>query len=204
VPFRQAIVQSLPAVAPQSRRRADAIAAELRALLGADPAVVPVARLLDAQRKMQSRHGDPRTGEPAFQLVADGELVAPDPIAAARAVPMLAGTTADEAAAMLDGDAVAATRELFDVPTDRLADHVAGQGELVQRYRFCWAPPGAPYGACHCMELPVLFGTGPAWRDAPMLAGQQPPAELVGRVQDIWSGFVRGELRPVPLLTIEE
>jgi hypothetical protein len=39
----------------------DGPAAELRGCTGADPATVPVERLLDAQQQVQARHGDRRT-----------------------------------------------------------------------------------------------------------------------------------------------
>ncbi|GIL25403.1 carboxylesterase family protein [Actinocatenispora comari] len=196
VGFQQAIVQSMPGIVPQTTDRARLLAAELRGCTGADPATVPVERLLDAQQQVQACHGDRRTMEPAFQLVADGSLVAADPVDAASPVPMLVGTTRDETAAMFDTDIAETTRELFERPTDRLVRRWVADRTPVQRYRFDWRPAGAPYGACHCIELPVLFGTGPAWHDAPMLAGQQPPPALVHRVQDLWSGFVRGERRP--------
>jgi para-nitrobenzyl esterase len=58
-------------------------------------------------------------------------------------------------------------------------------------YRFDWRPPG-PLGACHCVELPFVFGTRHAWREAPMLAGADPlPDPLVSAVQDAWAAFVR-------------
>jgi para-nitrobenzyl esterase len=62
-------------------------------------------------------------------------------------------------------------------------------------YRFDWHPPGSPLGACHCIELPFVFGTLPAWREAPMLAGAA-PADLVRSTQSAWSAFARdGRLR---------
>ncbi|MFD1936601.1 hypothetical protein ACFSKW_34525 [Nonomuraea mangrovi] len=48
---------------------------------------------------------------------------------------------------------------------------------------------GSPYGACHCIELPFVFGDPAPWRQAPMLGGEMPDA-LVAEVQRAWSGFV--------------
>lgn len=72
----------------------------------------------------------------------------------------------------------------------RLAAGRAAAGERVYGYRFDWQPAGSPFGACHCIELPFVFGNPAAWREAPMLAGQQ-PAGLVDAVQAAWIAFVR-------------
>jgi para-nitrobenzyl esterase len=77
-----------------------------------------------------------------------------------------------------------------------------GRGGCV--YRFDWHPPGSPLGACHCIELPFVFGTLPAWRAAPMLAGGAPPG-LVRTTQAAWVSFARhgdpggGHLPPWPV-----
>lgn len=60
-------------------------------------------------------------------------------------------------------------------------------------YRFDWAPPGAPFGACHCIELPYLFGTAGAWSDAPMLGPRRMVDDALGeRLRSVWTGFARG------------
>lgn len=73
---------------------------------------------------------------------------------------------------------------------DRLAAARAATGERVYGYRFDWRPTGSPFGACHCLELPFVFGNPTAWHDAPMLAGQFPVA-LAEAVQAAWIAFVR-------------
>jgi para-nitrobenzyl esterase len=60
-------------------------------------------------------------------------------------------------------------------------------------YQFDWAPAGARFSACHCLELPFVFGTLDAWREAPMLAGAD-PGEQAGLVADLspaWTAFTR-------------
>lgn len=44
----------------------------------------------------------------------------------------------------------------------------ANHGRIRVR-RINWSPPGAPLGACHCIELPLLLGLPGSWSDAPML-----------------------------------
>jgi para-nitrobenzyl esterase len=58
-------------------------------------------------------------------------------------------------------------------------------------YRLDWAPRGAPLGACHCMDLPLLLGTPDAWVGAPMLGPHPDPVDhlLARRVRGLWSRF---------------
>ncbi|MGH3876854.1 MAG: carboxylesterase/lipase family protein, partial [Actinophytocola sp.] len=60
-------------------------------------------------------------------------------------------------------------------------------------YRFDWAPAGAPFGASHCLELPFVFGTLDAWREAPMLAGADPADQmaLADAMAPAWAAFAR-------------
>jgi para-nitrobenzyl esterase len=75
----------------------------------------------------------------------------------------------------------------FGADTRRLAA-AAARGYV---YRFDWRPPTA-LGACHCVELPFVFGDLHPWREAAMLAGVDAlPAELVAGVQAAWASFVR-------------
>jgi para-nitrobenzyl esterase len=46
-------------------------------------------------------------------------------------------------------------------------------------YVFAWQSPTPGIGACHCIELPFVFGNLPMWHGAPML-GDAPEAELEG------------------------
>jgi para-nitrobenzyl esterase len=186
--FHRAVLQSTPAgLRPQTVDEAEAVATELLTLVGG-PRDVPVAELLAAQQEMARRH--PGVA-PAFQLVGDGVTASADLIAGAAAgVPILIGTTRDESTVFPGADV---TESLFRAPSERLAQRLAGSGTPVWMYRFDWSPPGSPFGACHCIELPFVFGNAAAWRDAPMLAGADPGtvAALVDVVQPAWIAFVR-------------
>lgn len=205
--FHRAILQSTPAgMLPQTAEAAEARVAELLSVLGLrrDEAgklrELPVAVLLDAQREVTRRNA-PRLGlEPPFQLVADASTVAADPVAevggrGADGIPIILGTTRDEAGAFHPGgdrDA-ALTESMFRAPSIRLADLLARHGNPAWVYEFGWSPPGSPFGACHCLELPFVFGNPAAWHDAPMLAGAGPHAlaTLVDVVQPTWISFAR-------------
>ena len=109
--FRRAILQSTPGgMLPAPPADAERTGALLLDELGIDPAstdrlaTVPVADLLVAQGAVARRTAVPLSAVPPFQLVADGDLVAADPVAevgarAADGVALMMGTTRDEAAA---------------------------------------------------------------------------------------------------------
>lgn len=79
-----------------------------------------------------------------------------------------------------------ADEHFFDRGLLRLVDWAA-RGYV---YRFDWHS-GSLFAACHCIELPFVFGTLDAWREAPMLSGGRPvPMSLVDAVQDAWAAFV--------------
>lgn len=52
-------------------------------------------------------------------------------------------------------------------------------------FRFDWSAPSSGFGACHCIELPFVFGTFDAFRTAPMLGG-------IDAKQEALSAVVRG------------
>ena len=66
------------------------------------------------------------------------------------------------------------TDHVFGWPSLRLADALAASGARVFAYQFAWSPPRSRFKACHCIELPFMFGTLDAWPDAAMLAGGEP------------------------------
>lgn len=85
-------------------------------------------------------------------------------------------------------------------PTMRLASALADAGVPVQAFQFDWAPPGGDGGsrfrACHCIELPFVFGNFAQWPGAGMLQGGD-AAEMDGlsdAMRAAWCAFVhRGD-----------
>jgi para-nitrobenzyl esterase len=82
----------------------------------------------------------------------------------------------------------ALTRRVFGMPARRLAEAWRGYGGRSATYRVDWSPPRAPLGACHCIELPLLFDA-PAWADAPLLGGGSVDERLAETMRRNWSGF---------------
>ena len=85
------------------------------------------------------------------------------------------------------------TNDTFAWPSMRLAAAISAAGGAVHAYQFDWAPAGSRFKACHCIELPFVFGTLPAWPGAGMLQGGDPAfmAALSALMRGHWGAFVR-------------
>ncbi|WP_433803196.1 hypothetical protein [Actinomycetospora sp. CA-084318] len=72
-------------------------------------------------------------------------------------------------------------------------------------YRLDWRPDGSPFGATHCLELPLLLGDRAAWWSSPMLGTTPwPEVDATGRdLRAVWAGFARtGRLEPAAGLPV--
>ena len=199
--FRAAILQSLPSgLLPWQPAEATRISRMLLDALDlADAAELRTAAVADVLVAQQEVARQANLGVvPPFHLVADGDLVAADPLRVVGerggdGVRIMLTFTREEGQAFAP-DADELTERFFHAPGRRFADLLTQQGNPPEWYEFGWSPPGSPFGACHCIELPFVFGTLDAWRDAPMLAGAD-PGELAGLVDDVqnrWISFVHG------------
>ncbi|BCH30488.1 carboxylic ester hydrolase [Mesorhizobium sp. L-8-10] len=63
------------------------------------------------------------------------------------------------------------TDAVFAGPSLAVAHAQVEEGRSPYVYRFDWQSPTPDIKACHCIELPFLFGNLGTWREAPMLAG---------------------------------
>jgi para-nitrobenzyl esterase len=80
----------------------------------------------------------------------------------------------------------AMTQRAFGKPARRLAEQWRGYGGRSATFRVDWSPSGM--GACHCIELPLLFDSAP-WVDAPMLGGRPIDQRLASMMRRNWTGF---------------
>jgi para-nitrobenzyl esterase len=89
----------------------------------------------------------------------------------------------------------AMTDVAFARPSHQFAAQAAQAGADVWAYRLDWAPAGSALGACHCLELPLIFNTAKAWASAPMLeglAGNDGSRDSVARpMRTAWLSFAR-------------
>jgi para-nitrobenzyl esterase len=75
------------------------------------------------------------------------------------------------------------------------ADWRSSVGRPAHVYQFDWSPPHTPkrFGACHCIELPFVFGYGKSWSEAPMLGDAQAREieALSNVIQQAWIAFTK-------------
>lgn len=141
---------------------------------------------------------------------ADPAMDPPDPAAVAAHFAALTGS-ADSIALYrrrrpggdlraLLGDLV--TDHRFAFPAIGLAERLHRVGQRPFVYAFDWAPSGSTWGACHCIDLPFVFGNRAAWA-APMLAGMT-EAEYAGlsdAMMSAWTAFARSGDPSIPHMT---
>ncbi|HEY0296523.1 MAG TPA: carboxylesterase family protein [Bordetella sp.] len=136
-----------------------------------------------------------------FCPVADGDVLPLDvdarlPEASGRA-DVLIGYTHDEMAAFPGGGTDEASHALgmriFGTPAHQWAQSAQEHGRQAWLYRMDLGPTDR-YGACHCIELPFVFGTLETFAGAPMLHGMDPAhgAGLSDAMRRDWIAFIRG------------
>jgi para-nitrobenzyl esterase len=195
--FGQAMLHSppLPEAAQPAERRAAWDAA-----LGADRTATAgevVARheaLLGAQEWRGTRGA-------ALPTLGDVLPVSPlDAPGARPEVPVLVGTTRDEATFLLrTGDREASdeqverlTAHLFREPTERWAHERAAAGGRVHLFRLEHASPDPRLGALHTIDVPLLFGTtGEVARH--YIADDERTREVSRAMQREWGRFLHGQ-----------
>jgi len=79
----------------------------------------------------------------------------------------------------------------FRHPALAFAGEMAEAGGNVFVYAFDWQSPCADLAAAHCLELPFVFGTRHAWRDATIMQGANDAVvdRLSGDMIDRWTRF---------------
>ncbi|MET9391558.1 carboxylesterase family protein [Streptomyces sp. NPDC006624] len=85
---------------------------------------------------------------------------------------------------------------LFAMPSLRLAEAQHAGGGRVHFYELTWPAPGSggALGACHGLDIPLLFGTFGADLGALLFAGAEPSGEalaLSSRFRSSWTAFAR-------------
>ncbi|MEU6918291.1 carboxylesterase/lipase family protein [Streptomyces olindensis] len=85
---------------------------------------------------------------------------------------------------------------LFNMPSLHLAEAQRAGGGSAYLYELTWPAPGngGALGACHGLDIPLLFGTFGADLGALLFAGAEPPAEaeaLSSRFRLSWTSFAR-------------
>lgn len=79
------------------------------------------------------------------------------------------------------------------IPSISFAKHLKKQGVKVEIYKLDWRPKGSKYGACHCLEIALLFGDWNRWNGVGML-GQTSQEEWLQRSKQLrskWINFIK-------------
>lgn len=218
--FTRAILQSAPLGLPRERSAMAAAMskAALASLAGVPAMEADIEQLLKAQvAALTAAQPFGRLGMMAYApILGHAPLVSAEQFesqiadAAAR-VEILVGYTRDDGRPFVSmdprgaraqrfgplGTALTAvigrtlTRAVFGRPAIELARTWERAGGRSATFRVDWAPPRAPLGACHCIELPLLLGAVGSWRDAPMLGPEPRTADddLGREMRSVWAGF---------------
>ncbi len=220
--FTRAILQSAPLGLSRERASMVAAMSEaaIASLAGVPAMEADIGQLLDAQlAALNAAQPFGRLGMMAFAPILGHAPLPPadqfeSQIAdAASRIEILVGYTRDDGRPFVSMDPRGArvqrfgplgamltaaigrnlTRTEFGRPAIDLTRTWERLGGRSATFRIDWAPPGAPLGACHCIELPLLLGAAGSWLDAPML-GPEPRTidEDLGRqMRSAWAGFAR-------------
>lgn len=82
---------------------------------------------------------------------------------------------------------------VFKTMNRRYASFLKRNGIEVHTHELSWRPDGYRFGACHCLELSLLFGSWERWKGAGML-GQTDEAEWKKHSQELrkqWLQFIK-------------
>jgi para-nitrobenzyl esterase len=92
--------------------------------------------------------------------------------------------------------------EVFVRPAREFAARLLEGGASVHLFDFAFRPKGSRFGACHCLELPFVFGPTDAWSSAPMLSGGDPGTveRLSAAIRAAWISFIRTGKPASPVL----
>jgi para-nitrobenzyl esterase len=145
-----------------------------------------------------------------FGLVLDRETLPQQPLDAVRVgschpVDLLVSSTTDEAHLYLvptgssadEEEAARTTEAMFGASSRRLADaHAQDRRGKTFRHQFTWRSDAfdGRLGACHCVDLPYVFGTAdqPALHGPAALLGTTPPDQATARAPHRhWVDFAR-------------
>jgi para-nitrobenzyl esterase len=229
--FRRAILQSAPLGVRFGRAAmSKAVSEAAGAALPDNPQRAPIAAILDAQRTAGAAaqafgiKGLMAFGPELGHFPLPPEVDVEDRWdEAAKRIDVIIGWTRHDARPFLDLSVRLAplvnrrwigtlvrktlttwvTATVFGRPAHRFARRHRNAGGRAEAYRFDWAPPHSPLGACHCIELPFLLGAPRTWDAAPMLKGasQSALATIGPALRERWTRFAHNgfDANPPPL-----
>ena len=87
----------------------------------------------------------------------------------------------------------AASQKVFGRPAKRYARALTAAGTPTETLCMDWRPKGSPFGACHCLELSLLFGSWERWKGAKMLGktSKKEWGEKANKLRERWIEFIK-------------
>ncbi len=179
---------------------------------------LPVAALLAAQQAeaVIAALQEEGANRSLFCPVIDGEIfgspVGPLMQQAAMRADVLLGYTRDEMAAFPGTQRNVASQQLgekiFGAPSRQWAQDARAAGREAWVFEFAFGP-NPEFGACHCSDLPFVFGNLDSFTGAAMLQGMTPEQgrRLVDTMQTAWIEFIHGRApgwEPSPAVRVFE
>jgi para-nitrobenzyl esterase len=179
---------------------------------------LPVASLLAAQQapNVMAALKEEGANRSLFCPVGDAEFfslpLAPLMQQAATRADVMLGYTRDEMTAFPGNARDLASQQLgekiFGAPSRQWAHDAHAAGRQAWVFEFAFGPNSA-LGACHCSELPFVFGNLESFDGAAMLQGMtaEQGARLVKQMQTAWIAFIQGRSpgwAPSPLVHVFE
>lgn len=179
IPFSPVIDgEALPAAPWQAL--ADGSARDVGLLVGHNRDEFRLFSLLDGVLGQVTHH----------QATAALELLAPGVDGARRYREALPAATEEELYERVGGD------WLFRMPSLHLAESQVAGGGRVHLYELTWPAPGfgGLLGACHGLDIPLVFGNLTSGQPAALLGDPPPPEapELSAQMQAAWTAFAMG------------
>lgn len=179
---------------------------------------LPVAALLAAQQaeSVMAALKEEGANRSLFCPVVDQEMfvspIAPLMQQAVTRADVLLGYTRDEMTAFPGTQRNLASQQLgekiFGLPSRQWAEdaHTAGRDAWI--FEFAYGP-NPQFGACHCIDLPFVFGNLEHFTGAAMLEGMVPDhgRRLVDEIQTAWIEFIHGRSpgwAPSPVVRVFE
>lgn len=110
---------------------------------------------------------------------------------------VLVGSTLNEMAAFpghtISEQSQQLGEQIFRAPSRQWALDAKVSGRQAWSFSFDYGP-NPQFGACHCIDLPFVFGNLDAFSQAPMLAGMDlaHAHKLVDQMQTAWIAFIHG------------
>jgi para-nitrobenzyl esterase len=198
--FARAILHSppLPEAANDPERGAR-WARDLRARVDLDAA--PADEIVAAHEALLQEGEWRGTRGAAWPTLDPGTIPEPPRPDARLHIPVLVGTTKDEATFLLrtcgrdasDEQVRELTARLFVEPTDRWASERAAAGGEVHRFKVVHEAPDPRLGALHTIDVPLLFGTFRTSEVARnFVADDERTRDVSTRMQQAWSRFLNG------------